>query len=257
MPETWNNFPVEKFTFEGHEAIIVTPRKPAEEKCLVLKTEYWNAFPGVAELGLLERGLYLCYIKNDNRWGTDDNVDRQARFVRFTEKKYGLLPRCVLVGMSCGGLIAIKFAARYPEMVSCMYLDAPVVNYMSCPCGFGIGNPLSSDNSEILSALGMTSISELLSCREMPLDDLPRLVAARIPVVLVAGDSDRTVPFCENGALVEKAYQQAGIELEVYIKPGCDHHPHGLSDPAPVLNFILRHCGAVKNDKGEKQNGNV
>ena len=70
---------------------------------------------------------------------------------------------------------------------------------MSCPCGFGIGNPLSQDNSEILNALGMKSISELLAYRDMPLDKLGALVDHRIPVVLVAGDSDQVVPYCENG----------------------------------------------------------
>ncbi|MDE3147980.1 MAG: hypothetical protein KGL37_00795, partial [Acidobacteriota bacterium] len=25
-------------------------------------------------------------------------------------------------------------------------------------------------------------------------------------------------------------------------KESCNHHPHGLADPAPVVNFILGHC---------------
>ena len=76
----------------------------------------------------------------------------------------------------------------------------------------------------------------------MPMDKLPILVERRIPAVLVAGDSDQVVPYCENGILLERAYQQAGVPLEVYIKPGCDHHPHGLEDPTPALHFILQHC---------------
>lgn len=151
-------------------------------------------------------------------------------------------PQCVPVGMSCGGLIAIKLAARYPELVKCLYLDAPVVNYMSCPCGFGVGTALSGNYTEILNALGLKSISQLLAYRDMPLDRLPVLVENKIPAVIVSGDSDRTVPYCENGVFVEQAYKEAGVEIEVYIKPGGDHHPHGLSDPTVVLDFILRHC---------------
>lgn len=151
--------------------------------------------------------------------------------------------KCVPVGMSCGGLIAIKFAARYPELIQCMYLDAPVVNYMSCPCGFGVGRALSEDPyPEILGALNLSSVSELLAYREMPLDKLTQLTDNKIPVVLAAGDSDQIVPFCENGIFVQKAYKDAGVEIEVYIKPGGDHHPHGLPDPAPVVSFILKHC---------------
>lgn len=231
------------FVFEGHEAIIVYPEEGTENGYLAVKTEYWGAFPEAIELPLLEKGFHLCYIKNDNRWGVNEDLDRKARFVRYVQEECGLNSKCVPVGMSCGGLIAIKFAARYPELVKCLYLDAPVVNYMSCPCGFGIGRSLSDDNSEIINALGLTDISQLLAYRDMPLDKLGALVEAKIPVVMVTGDSDQVVPYCENGIFLEKAYKDAGVQIEVYIKPGCDHHPHGLSDPTAALNFIIRHCG--------------
>ena len=151
-------------------------------------------------------------------------------------------PQCVPVGMSCGGLIAIKLAAKYPELVGCLYLDAPVLNYMSCPCGFGVGRQRADVVAEVLNALRLNSISELLSYREMPLDRLHVLVENRIPVVMVAGDSDSVVPFCENGVFLQRAYEQAGAALQVHMKPGCDHHPHGLEHPEPVVEFILRYC---------------
>ena len=50
-----------------------------------------------------------------------------------------------------------------------------------------------------------------------------------------------TVPYCENGIFIERAYQNANIDLKVYVKPDCEHHPHGLENPEPVLNFILNH----------------
>lgn len=241
MEKTWKGYRCEEFEFEEHEAIVVYPEEGNINGYLAVKTEYWEAFPEAVEVPLLEKGFHLCYIKNDNRWGVNEDLDRKARFVRHVQTKCGLKKGCVPVGMSCGGLIAIKFAARHPELVKCLYLDAPVVNYMSCPCGFGIGNPLAENNSEILNALGLESISQLLGYRDMPLDNLPKLIANRIPVVMVAGDSDVTVPYCENGIFLETAYKDAGAEIEVYIKPGCDHHPHGLEDPKDVVDFIVRH----------------
>lgn len=226
------------FTFDEHEAVVVLP-ECKNIKGIAIKTEYWGAFPATEEK-LVENGFLLCYIKNDNRWGTDADLDRKAEFVKYIAYKYKLPAKCVPVGMSCGGLFAIKFAAKYPELVSCLYIDAPVVNYMSCPCGFGVGNPLNSTLDEILNALNVT-VPELLAYREMPLDKLPKLIENRIPVILVAGDSDQTVPYIENGAFVEKAYYETGIDFEVYVKSGCDHHPHGLEDPTPVINFILKH----------------
>jgi len=236
-------FSTERFIFEGYEAIAVLP---ARERIsgIAVKTEYWGAFPA-AEAALVENGMLLCYIKNKNRWGGDEDIDRKARFVRFLAQKYGVFPKCTPIGMSCGGLIAIKFAAKYPELTSCVYLDAPVVNYMSCPCGFGEGNPLSDTLDEILHALNLT-LPELLAYRDMPLDKIPALVENRIPVVMVAGDSDKTVPYAENGAFLERAYRKTDIDFELHIKAGCAHHPHGLEDPSPVVDFILRHARAAE-----------
>lgn len=244
MNGTWHGYIYEQLMFEEHEGIIVYPSEETDNGYLAVKTEYWDAFPEAIEISLLEHGFHLCYIKNDNRWGVDEDLDRKARFIRHVQKICGLKEECVPVGMSCGGLIAIKLAAKYPELIKCLYLDAPVLNYMSCPCGFGIGKPLADgDNSEILNALGLESISRLLAYRDMPLDKIGTLVENKIPVVLVAGDSDMTVPYCENGLLLEEAYRAAGLMLQVFIKPGCDHHPHGLEDPAPALAFILQCCG--------------
>lgn len=237
----WNGFEEYELEFEGMEASVVIPKVKVENPVLSVKTEYFNAFPET-EIELLNRGFYVANIDNKNRWGVDDDLDRKARFIKFAIEKFNLAEKCVLVGMSCGGLIAIKFAAKYPELVSCMYLDAPVLNYMSCPCGFGKGNSLAENNEEIFDALGISTIGELMAYREMPIDKLPQLVKSRIPVVLVAGDSDTVVPFDENGIFLEKAYKENGIDIEVYIKSGCDHHPHGLENPTPIVEFITNHC---------------
>lgn len=242
MEEKWRGYRCKKFLFEGHDAIVVCPEEGCANGHLAVKTEYWDAFPEAVELPLLERGFHLCYIRNDNRWGVNEDLDRKARFIRHVQTEYGLRQKCVPVGLSCGGLFAVKMAARYPELIGCLYLDAPVINYMSCPCGFGIGEQLFEDHEEILSALGMEDISQLLAYRDMPLDKIGTLVEHKIPVVMVAGDSDRTVPYCENGIFLERAYRDAGVDIEVFIKPGRDHHPHGLCNPEPAVDFILRHC---------------
>lgn len=234
-------FECEEFLFEGHEAAVVIPDNPRDESSLIVKTEYRNAFPET-EIKLLEAGFYLAYIDNDNRWGTDADIDRKARFIEYVTEKYKLKPKCVPVGMSCGGLIAVKLAARYPDLIACIYIDAPVINYMSCPCGFGIGERTDDENfSEILGALGMSSISELICYRDTPQDKIPDLIENKIPVIMVAGDSDTIVPYVENGILIEQAYNENGLDIELYLKKGCNHHPHGLDDPAAVVEYIIKH----------------
>lgn len=236
----WMGYDCRKMKFEEHEAIIVSPKEETALGYLAVKTEYWDAFPEALELPLLEKGFHLCFLANENRWGTDQDLDRKARFIRFVQNEWNLKPKCVLIGMSCGGLFAVKMAARYPEMVGCMYLDAPVINYMSCPCGFGRGIRLNENHEEIMKALDIKTIGQLLAYRDMPLDKLDVLVKNRIPAVLVSGDCDQSVPYEENGILLEEAYRDAGIEIEVFIKPGGDHHPHGLPDPGPLVEFVLK-----------------
>jgi hypothetical protein len=29
--------------------------------------------------------------------------------------------------------------------------------------------------------------------------------------------------------------------MEIIVKPGVDHHPHSLKDPAPIVEFIVKH----------------
>lgn len=246
MEEKWMGYRCDNLRFEDREAVIVYPEEGTANGYLAVKALYWGAFSEALELPLLENGFHLCYIKKDTRFGTDVDLDRQARFLRYVQAKLGLKSKCVLVGMSCGGMISIKMAARYPELVQCMYLDAPVINYMSWPCAFGIGVGTEKAPpecySEIFKALGMSSLAQIMACRDMPLDKIPALVANKIPVVLVSGDSDTKVPYCENGAFLQKAYKDAGVDIEVYIKPCADHHPHGLTDPKPLLDFVSRHC---------------
>ena len=181
--EEWWGYRCKRLRFEDHDAILVFPREGSANGYLAVKTEYWNAFPEAVELPLMEKGFHLCYIRNDNRWGGEPDLERKARFIRYIQEEYQLKPQCVPVGMSCGGLIAMKLAGKYPELVGCLYLDAPVLNYMSCPCGFGIGDSRPAVVEELRNALGLESMAELMAYRDMPLDKLGILVEHRIPVV--------------------------------------------------------------------------
>lgn len=239
MNETvWNGFRRIDFLFEGREAILVFPEKANVNKNWLLKTEYFGAFPEL-EIEMLKRGWHLAYIKNLTRWCLDSDLDLKKRFAEHLRSEYGLCEKCVPVGMSCGGLIACKLASKYPECVSALYLDAPVMNLLSCPAG--IGKAGDGMLKEFIQATGMT-LSELICYREHPIDKMHLLLENKIPVILVYGDSDETVPYCENGALLEKYYLENGGELIAIGKEGCGHHPHGLSDNTPIIEFIENHA---------------
>lgn len=237
---SWRGYRRADFCFEDREALIVFPHQEGwGTGRMAMKMEYFDAFPQL-ETELLDAGFHLAYFRNRNRWGTDPDHDTRVHFAEYLAAEYNLNPRFIPVGMSCGGLISVNFASRYPEYVSLLYLDAPVMNLLSCPMGFGIGNVLDRGDSgfrEIEAAYGFTH-SSLLTYREHPIDRIPTLIQHKLPVALVYGDSDTTVPYIENGIVLEEMYRAAGLPLFCRGKKGCGHHPHGLEDNTELLAFI-------------------
>ena len=232
----WQGFKCEEFKFEGRDAVIVFPNEKSDK--WLFKTEYFGAFPEF-EIEMVKRGYHIVHVNNITRWNKQpDDTDIKAKFADYVSKKYGLKKKCVTVGMSCGGMQSIYFAAKYPEYVAAMYLDAPVINLLSCPAGVGKG--LSNLMPEFEEHMGF-GLEELLYFRNHPLDNFEPLVKNNIPIFLVAGDLDKTVPYTENGALLDKYYRENGGIIETIVKPGCDHHPHCLEDNTPIVEFVLKY----------------
>ena len=229
----WEGYKGIEFEFEGTPARLIRPSCEPNGKW-AYKTEYFGAFPNL-EAELLRRGWHIAFNKNINRWAEPYDLERKVRFMKLIHAEFGLSERCAMVGMSCGGMYAVKLAAVAPELVSVLYLDAPVINLLSCP--FGLGEAIDDIREEYVRITGR-DIPEMLSYRENPLDKFGILKEHNIPVILIAGDSDRVVPYKENGALLDAYYRQNGLTIKTVIKPGCAHHPHGLDDPTPIADFI-------------------
>ena len=223
-------------TVGGREAIIVKPNVTPNGKW-ALKTEYFDAFPSV-QLSLLAKGYHLAYVKNVTRWYYPADTDAHLALANHMRDEWGLSEKCVIIGMSCGGMIGVKLAARHPECVSALYLDAPVMNLLSCPAGVGKGR--STVMQEFTNHTGMTLV-DLMSYREHPIDKMHLLLENKIPVFIVYGTADPIVPYDENGEILEKYYRAGGGVIETVGKPGCAHHPHGLEDNTPIIEFAEKH----------------
>ena len=225
-----------EFEFMGRQAMLVFPKAPNNHKPWLLKTEYFWAFP-TFEKEMLKKGYYLAYISNKTRWHDDSDDDVKHNFSLFLQEEFGLLNKCLPVGMSCGGMHAIYFGAKYPSDVIGLYLDAPVVNLLSCPFGIGIGR--CESKNEFIDHKGL-SLSDLLTFREHPQDYIHHLTENHIPVFLICGDSDDIVPYTENGKIVFDHYIKQNADIRLIIKEGCNHHPHGLDDPTPLVEWAER-----------------
>ncbi len=233
----WEGLKRLDFQFEGRNCILVCPENPIQGNKWLYKTEYFGAFPNF-EIEMVKRGYYLAHIETESRWNLPSDDAIRPRFVEFMIKEFDLNEKCVPVGMSCGGMQAVYFAAEYPQYVAALYIDAPVLNFLSCP--FAVGEAKTDFIEQFVEQRKMT-LSEMLNYRNHPIDNAHKIIASKIPLCLICGAVDKVVPYNENGKLLSEMYRASGVEILEILKPDCDHHPHGLSDPTPIIEFVEKH----------------
>lgn len=235
----WNGYEQLKFEVDGRSCLLVVPKTPAPSKPWIWRTEFFGHEPQ-ADIALLGKGFHVAYMNVQNLYGAPVALDHMDRFYAHLTKEFGLAKKTVLEGFSRGGLFAFNWAARNPDKVAAIYVDAPVLDFKSWPGGKGKGKGSASDWKRCLEVYGLTE-EQAMAYPLNPVDNLAPLAKANIPILSVCGEADTVVPMDENTRLAEKRYKALGGEMKVIAKPGCDHHPHSLKDPTPIVEFILQH----------------
>jgi pimeloyl-ACP methyl ester carboxylesterase len=229
------------FVVDGCATIVVAPLDAAAGKPWIWRAEFFDAFPQV-DHALLAKGFHLVYINVGNTFGCPDALKHWDVFYKELTEKHGLSRKPVLEGLSRGGLYCFNWAANNPDKVACILADNAVLDFKSWPGGKGKGKGSPADWKKLLDDYHFASEAEALAYDKNPIDNLEPLAKARVPLFLLCGDADDIVPYAENGAIVKQRYEKLGGPLTVLIKQGQGHHPHGLTDPTPVVEFILRHA---------------
>ncbi|NGZ77769.1 SGNH/GDSL hydrolase family protein [Saccharibacillus alkalitolerans] len=251
----WNGFVRRDYVLQGRSCLVVEPERAAAGRPWIWRTEFFGAFAN-ADLELVRRGWHVAYMKLSDLYGSSFAAESMERFRADTAERFGLDPKPVLLGFSRGGLYAVRYAGMYPEHVRALYLDAPVVDIASWPGGFGrghgspeewmdcldvygtrVGGPEAGTGTRTF-AFGERERQESERVTEGLLERLEIPAKAGIPILLIAGAADDAVPFEENGSRLRQRYLEAGGRIDSIVKPDCGHHPHGLDDPEPILNFI-------------------
>jgi len=235
----WNGYEQRDFVVDGHKCLLVLPKTPAAGKPWIWRTEFFGHEPQ-GDIALLGKGFHVAYMDMQNLYGAPPALDAMDKFYAQVTKEFGLSQKTVLEGFSRGGLYAFNWAARRPEQVASIYVDAPVCDFKSWPGGKGKGQGSPGDWQNVLKVYGLTE-EQALAYKLNPVDNLASLAKARIPILSVCGEADKTVPIDENTRVVEKRYKELGGEIVVIAKPNCDHHPHSLKDPTPIVEFVLKH----------------
>ena len=231
----WNGCDRYDFTCMGRHSLVVVPKKVAAGRPWIWRPAFFGAFPMVDKV-LLEKGFHIAYFDVTHLYGSPRAVSLGNDFYRIMTQDFHLSSKVVVEGLSRGGYFAFNWTAVNPEKVACLYVDAPVCDITSWP-----GKSREVFWNGFLKEWNVTDVPSGAAFRGNALHLLPTLAKARIPIISVCGDSDTVVPFKDNFQLFFDAYRQMGGIVELILKPGCDHHPHSLEKPEPVVDFIMRY----------------
>ncbi len=237
----WNGFVRHDFDVDGARAIVVEPKTPLPGRPWAWRGEFFGAFPN-ADIALLESGWHLAYLAVPDQFGSPRAMAGWEKFHRRLVDDHGLASKPALIGLSRGALYCMSWAAGHPEKTLAVYLDNGVCDFKSWPGGkpkgHGTGPGSAGEWANLLRAYGFKDDEEAFAYDRNPVDRLRPLADAKIPILLVYGDADRLVPPGENSGFLFDRYKALGGSIERIVKPGQDHHPHGLVDPKPIVEFF-------------------
>jgi len=220
------------------------PKQSLPGKPWAWRGEFFGAYANV-DVALVKKGFHLVYLNAPNLFGNPEAVSQWNDFYDELTTKYGFARKVALIGLSRGGLYCYNWAIANPGKVACIYADAPVCDIKSWPGGklkgLGKGDGNAAEWSKLLKAYNFKSDADAIAFHGNPIDNLKPLAGAKIPLLHVYGDADKTVPWDENTGLLAERYRALGGSITLIPKPGVVHHPHGLTNPAPIVEFILKH----------------
>jgi pimeloyl-ACP methyl ester carboxylesterase/lysophospholipase L1-like esterase len=240
----WSGYQRLDFSFAGRAGILVCPKQPAPGNPWIWRTEFFGHEPQ-GDIALLGRGFHLAYIDLQNLYGAPASLKTMDCFYEYLTKSYQLSGKAVMIGFSRGGLFALNWATLRPNRVAGLYLDAPVCDFKSWPAGKGLSKGSPGDWQNLLKVYEMTE-AQALAYHKNPIDTLAPIAKAHIPILAIVGAADVDVPPHENIDIVEKRYLTLGGKIKVIRKPGCQHHPHSLPDPKPIVDFVVS-CYPLKH----------
>jgi len=221
-----------QFKFENRTAWLIEPITPAAGKPWVWTMQWMGSY--LARTGapdLVRKGYYHVHLEAHDLKGSDDAMALFSRFQAYLVSNLGFAAKAKLIGMSWGGFYSVRYANAYPANVERIYLDAPLLNLDKFAQASDIGPWASS-----VPAGGWTDDPR------MPSNMAPAIKAAGIPVFLLYGGADLTVPPKKNCELFIPRYEAAsGTGTIVYEKRATyGHHPHGLDveDVSRIVGFL-------------------
>ena len=232
---TWHDCARYDFVLYGRHATVVVPKKAAKGNPWIWRPAFFDAFPPV-DVALLEKGFHIAYYDLTHLYGSPRSVELGHKFHEAMHHEWGLSDKVVVEGLSRGGYFAFQWAKKYPELTACLYVDAPVCDVTSWP-----GKKEKDLWNGFLNEWGIQDAQPEDGFEGNALNAVKAIAENHIPIMAVCGGADKVVPYKDNFFKVRNALMERGGIVEEIVKPDCDHHPHSLENPEPIVDFILRY----------------
>ena len=235
--DTWYGYRRTVFDFDGHEAWVVSPKcEPAAGLPWTWTMQWAEAYVDrTGVLDLLVKGWHHVTIDTFRHRMDDEGLRVSRAFQKFLVEELGFASKANLVGMSWGGFFSTRYAATFPECVGRIYLDAPLMNFD----GFAkVGGTPTENAARIGPWANMPPADGNWSADpRMPVNMADPLAKAGIPILLLYGGQDATVPPSRNCELFAERFKAAGGKIDIHHRALYGHHPHG-EDPNKTSSIV-------------------
>lgn len=225
----------------GTTLSLQVPDQPAPSRPWLWVGEFGGHLRSL-EQGLVARGWHVAYVKASNRFGSPQAMAIWEQVYTELHQRLGLSARPALLGISRGGLYVNAWTRLHPDRVSVLYLDNGVCDVRSWPGGLALsqrGTGSANDWRLCKTEFGYADDIEAQAKAVRPADGMAPAIAAGVLLISVHGTADKVVPYVDNAARVVEYWQQQGGRVRIFPKEGGDHHPHGLPDPAPLIELLV------------------
>jgi pimeloyl-ACP methyl ester carboxylesterase len=230
--DKWHGYNRVVFDFKGYEAWVVEPHSsPRSDRVWTWTMQWADAFverTGVLEL--LNKGWYHVTIDTFRHRMNDEGLRVSREYQRFLVDELGFNPKANLVGLSWGGFFSTRYASHYPDCVSKIYLDAPLLVLDKLR---GLSEAESLDKKELIIGpwAHMQPSSGIWKDDErMPINLAEKIAKSSIPILLFYGTEDQTVPPELNSEVFIERFEAAGGKLDKKRRYLYGHHPHGVDE---------------------------